>query len=154
MAARGVEGDGPAGAPDEVGGVGAEHEYGGSVSHGESPQMNPTVLEARGRAEAAIFLGESRLKEGGPLESGSLAGSGQAERAMGQGQMVGVAVQSAPQGVGFHFEPSGSLRKSVLVMNSCPRYFGSFTMAVSVIQVEPPGPGWRSKYSVNTAFSL
>ena len=71
------------------------------------------------------------------------------ERAAG-----GLIDQSALQGVGFHFEPSGSLRKSVLVMNSCPRYFGSFTMAVSVIQVESPGPGCRSKYSVNTAFSL
>jgi hypothetical protein len=33
MTARRVESDGPARAPDEVGGVSAEHEHGGSVSH-------------------------------------------------------------------------------------------------------------------------
>ncbi len=38
----------------------------------------------------------------------------------------------ALQGVGNHFDASGSLLKCVLVMKFCPRYFASSTIVVTV----------------------
>ena len=41
------------------------------------------------------------------------------------------------QGEGVNLEPSGSLRKWVLVMNSSVRYFGSLTIVVTVNHSAP-----------------
>src|SRR5215467_15640990 len=56
---------------------------------------------------------------------------------------------------GFHFDPSFSRLKWVLVMNGVCRYFGSSTTVLTSRMTSPLGSGpTRSKYSVIVAFPL
>src|SRR5580765_2598652 len=59
------------------------------------------------------------------------------------------------QGDGFHFAPSFSSLKCVLVMNGVCRYFGSSTTVLTSRMTSPFGSGpTLSKYSVIVAFAL
>src|SRR5215471_7780604 len=58
-------------------------------------------------------------------------------------------------GDGFHFEPSFSSLKFVLVMNGSSRYLGSSTTVRTSRMTSPLGSGpTLSKYSVIVAFAL
>ena len=57
-------------------------------------------------------------------------------------------------GAGFHFDPSGSRLKCMLVVYSPVRYFGSLTYCDTVSQTSPFGNATRSQCSVSVVCSL
>ena len=61
---------------------------------------------------------------------------------------------SRRHGAGFHFDPSGSRLKCMLVVYSAVRYFGSLTYCETVNQTSPFGNATRSQYSVSVVASL
>ena len=62
--------------------------------------------------------------------------------------------QSIRHGAGFHFDPSGSRLKCMLVVYSPVRYFGSLTYCDTVSQTSPFGNATRSQCSVSIVWSL
>src|SRR5437870_2939449 len=62
--------------------------------------------------------------------------------------------QISRQGAGFHFDPSGSRLKCMLVVYSRVRYFGSVTYCDTISQMSPFGKATRSQCSTSVVSWL